>query len=115
MAGVKAYLDGVREWATRPYMAPVEECLTSVDESVEEVFVGSWVKSVALLPDLNKAIVGMISEEVLVVDVGLAEVVKRYVGHTESVQSVAVSRDGRRMAAVRCGRWGGSRLASCRS
>ena len=51
MAGVKACLDSVRERAARPRMAPLEECLARVDESVEEVYVGSEVEAVASAPE----------------------------------------------------------------
>ena len=105
MAGVEDYVKSVREWTERPYMMPVEGCLKSVDESVEEVYIGSQVSSVALLPDANRVIVGTRSGEVLLVDVRLAEVVKRYVGHTNVVHSVAVSRNGRWMVS---GSWDGT-------
>ena len=80
-----------------PYMMPGEGCLRSIDESVEEMYVGGSVKSVALLSDPDRVIVGLWPGEVLLVNVRLAEVVKRYVGHSHRVTSVAVSRDGRCM------------------
>ena len=95
MAGVKQYVNSVREWTRKPYMLPVEGCLGRLGESVEEVYVGSVVKSVALLPNSNRVVVGVGSGEALLVDVRLAEVVKRFIGHTGTVTSVAVSRDGR--------------------
>ena len=98
MAGVKRYLNSVREWTKKPWMVPQEGCLESVDEYVEEVYVGSAVFSIALLPEWSRIIVGVKSGMVSLVDVRLAEVVKRYVGHTGPVLSVAVSRDGRWMA-----------------
>ena len=97
MEGVKRCLDSARKWTRRPWALPVEALFETLRESVEEVYVDSSVKSVALLPDPNKVIVGVESGEVLLVDVRLAEVVKRYAGHTGSVTSVAVSRNGRGM------------------
>ena len=56
-------------------------CLASAEESVEEMKVGSWVLSVALLPDPSRAIAGVESGEVLLADLRFAEIVKRYAGH----------------------------------
>ena len=97
MEGVKRCLNNIRKWTRKPHILPVEGCLTSVDESVKEMYEGSQVSSVAMLPDPNRVIVDVRSEEVLVVVVKLAEAVKRYVGHTDWVTPVAVSRDGRWM------------------
>ena len=75
-------------------MLPGERCLGSVGEFMEEVYVGKKVYCVALLPDPNRIAVGVRSGEVLMGDVRLAEVVKRYLGHTDLVTSVVVSGDG---------------------
>ena len=82
---MKAYLDSVRYWTKKPCLLPLKDCLRSVDESVEEVYVGSEVYCVALLPCPNRVIVGVAPGEVLLVDARLAEVVKRYAGHTRRV------------------------------
>ena len=74
-------------------MWPGKGCLESVKEFVEEVCAGRQVQKVALLPDPNRVVVGALSVEVLLVDVRLAEIVKRYVDHTRVVTSAPVSRD----------------------
>ena len=105
MLGVKRYLGSVTEWTRRPCSLPLEGCLRSVGESVEEVYVGSEMLSVALLPDPNKIVVGVWSGEVLLVHKRSAEIVKRYVGYPDAVASVRVSRDGRWMVS---GSWNGT-------
>ena len=75
-------------------MWPGKGCLESVKEFVEEVCAGRQVQKVALLPELNKVVVSALSEELVLVDVRLAEIMKKYIGHSKGVTSVAVSRDG---------------------
>ena len=105
MVGVNQYLNSARKWSRKPYMVPEEMCLESVRESVQEMYVGTMVFCVALLSDPNKTIVGMESGEALLVYFRSTEIVKRYVGHSDMVRSVAVSRDGRWMMS---GWWDGT-------
>ena len=76
-------------------MLPLDGCLGNVGESVEEVYVGSKVLIVILLPDPKKVVAGVRSGDMLLLDVGSAEIVRRYVGHIDSVSSATVSGDGR--------------------
>ena len=78
-------------------MLPLEGCLRNTGDSVAEVYVGSSVSNVALLPDPDRVIVGAYSGGLLLVGVRLAEMVKRYVGPASFVMSVAVSRGGKGM------------------
>ena len=97
MCKVDQYLDSVVKWTRRPYLQPGRGCLGKVDASAEEVYVGSEVDSVAVLPDPNEVVAGLRSGEVVTVGVKFVEVEKWFPGHTEWVTSIAVSRDGRWM------------------
>ena len=104
MDEVRQYLSSVEQWTPRPYVKPVSGCFEGITAGVEEMYVGSGVTSIASLPNPRKVIAGLESGKVLLLNMGSAEIEKKFVGHSWKVTSVAVSRDGRCM--VSCSRLG---------
>lgn len=75
-------------------MLPMQKCLGAVEASVENVYVGRGVESIATLTDSNKVLAALHSGDILLVDAISLEITKRLIGHTKTVRSIAVSGDG---------------------
>ena len=97
MMEVKKYRASVEKWTRKPYLVPVAGSVGKMDESLQQIYVGSGVMSAAVLPDLKRAVVGLAFGELWMVNLDSKEVEKEFVGHPGRACSVAVSRDGLKM------------------